>query len=290
MDWIIKIDPSNPNEQQEKAWRNNLVWSMPLYLYTFSHFTLLILSAYAVMESESIVNFFLISFVCGLYTGGLGITVAHELCHKKEKLHRLTADLLLASVCYQHFAVEHVRGHHLHVATEEDPASARMNENAFHFLVRSIIGSFLHALKLDRNYVLYGIFISSIFAFLALSLSIKVFAFFLLQAAVAFTLLELVNYVEHYGLERKKLENGRYEKVTPVHSWNSSHKFSNYMLFNLQRHSDHHAWAHLPYTVLKHHKEAPQLPAGYPSMILLALVPSLWFKFMNPRVSQATYS
>jgi alkane 1-monooxygenase len=290
MDFFIQVDRRNPTQIQEQSWRKTLVWAIPLYIYFFSHFTLLLIAVSAILVNTSIINYLLISLVCGLYTGGLGITVAHELCHKKEKIHQIFADLLLASVMYQHFAVEHVRGHHLHVATVDDPASARLNENVFQFLFRSIKGSFLHAFVLDRKRVLYGIFLALIFASLALFLGLKVLLFFILQAIVAFVLLEMVNYVEHYGLERKILSNGRYEKVTPIHSWNSSHKFSNYMLFNLQRHSDHHAWAHLPYTVLKHHDQAPQLPAGYPSMILLALVPPLWFKFMNPRVKASTYS
>jgi alkane 1-monooxygenase len=224
------------------------------------------------------------ALVVGLYTGGLGITVAHELCHKKEFLPRTVADLLLASVWYQHFAVEHVRGHHLWVSTPEDPASARSGENVYSFIVRSVIGSFVHALKIDKTKVFIGVGIAALFTLGAGFLGTNVLIFFLVQAIVAFVLLEMVNYVEHYGLYRRALGNGRYEKVTPIHSWNSAHKFSNLLLFNLQRHSDHHALANLPYTILKHHEDAPQLPSGYPGMLMLALVPPIWFRVMDPKV------
>lgn len=147
-----------------------------------------------------------------------------------------------------------------------------------------MVGSFQHALKLDRKSVLGGVGLASAFTLVSAYLGIKPLVFFLLQSIVAIVLLELVNYIEHYGLERRALGNGRYEKVTPIHSWNSAHKFSNLILFNLQRHSDHHALAHLPYTVLKHHEDAPQLPSGYPGMVLLALVPATWFRIMDPKV------
>ncbi len=152
--------------------------------------------------------------------------------------------------------------------------------------MRSVVGSFLHALKLDRGQVIYGVCLSLVFTGMAAWLGTSVLIFFIVQAIVAFVLLEFVNYLEHYGLSRKPLGNGRYEKVTPIHSWNSAHKFSNLLLFNLQRHSDHHALAHLPYTILKHHDSAPQLPSGYPGMILLAIIPPLWFKVMDPKVEQ----
>jgi alkane 1-monooxygenase len=260
-----------------------MVWGPAVSLYVITHFAILI---YSLANSIQLTWTSLIigAVAVGLYTGGLGITVAHELCHKKEKLPRFIADLVLASVCYQHFAIEHVRGHHFQVATIEDPASSRKNESAYPFLLRTISGTFRHALQLDKSGVMKGIGLALIFAGSAFVFDVKAGAFFIIQSMVAIVLLELVNYVEHYGLSRKKLENGRYEKVLPIHSWNSAHKFSNLMLFNLQRHSDHHASAHLPYTVLKHQETAPQLPTGYPGMIMLALVPPLWFKVMNPKV------
>ncbi len=283
IDAILGTDKTNPTAEQEKSWKHSKIWGPALYLYAITHFAILIVGGMVALESNW-PHVLGIAFVVGLYTGGIGITVGHELCHKKEFLPRTTAELLLASVWYQHFAVEHVRGHHLHVSTPEDPASARHGEDVYSFLVRSIVRSFVHALKIDAGKVWMGVAMAMAFTALSSFFGAKVLGFFLFQAVVAFVLLELVNYIEHYGLSRRPLGNGRYEKVTPIHSWNSAHKFSNLLLFNLQRHSDHHAMANLPYTLLKHHESAPQLPSGYPGMILLALIPPLWFKLMDPKV------
>lgn len=283
IDSIVGVEESNPNPIQEKKWRSPQVWAPATYLYAISHFLILV---QAMFKSSTLQwgELLMISLVVGLYTGGLGITVAHELCHKKEKIPKYLSELLLSSVCYHHFSIEHVRGHHLHVSTDQDPASARFNEAFYPFLIRTLWGSLKSAFKIDRASFARGIVLSSLWVGLAFSLSLKAAFFFLLQSMIAITLLELVNYVEHYGLKRKRLENGRYEKVLPIHSWNSAHRFSNALLFNLQRHSDHHAAAHLPYTILKHHPQAPQLPSGYPGMIILALFPPLWFRVMNPRI------
>lgn len=286
IDLVIGEDKSNPTAAQEAIWKQPKIWGPALYFYAVTHFFVMGVGVVEVLNTDDLWHQLTIALVVGLYTGGLGITVAHELCHKKEVLPRTVADFLLASVWYQHFAVEHVRGHHLQVSTPEDPASARSGENVYAFVVRSVVGSFLHALKLDRGQVIYGVCLSLVFTGMAAWLGTSVLIFFIAQAIVAFVLLEFVNYLEHYGLSRKPLGNGRYEKVTPIHSWNSAHKFSNLLLFNLQRHSDHHALAHLPYTILKHHDLAPQLPSGYPGMILLALIPPLWFKVMDPKVEQ----
>lgn len=286
IDVIIGIDKKNPSTDQENLWKKEKVWAPILYLYALTHFFVLGFGLWLSLSLPLGFELLLLGLVVGLYTGGLGITVGHELCHKKEFTPRLVANLLLSSVWYQHFAVEHVRGHHLLVSTPEDPASARLNENVYYFVVRSLVTSFTHALKIDPKAVFGGVIMSLFLTLSAAVFGISALVFFLIQSVVAFVLLEFVNYLEHYGLVRKKLASGRYEKVTPIHSWNSAHKFSNLLLFNLQRHSDHHALAHLPYTVLKHHDQAPQLPSGYPGMILLALIPPLWFKTMNPKVKE----
>jgi alkane 1-monooxygenase len=285
-DLIIGEDKSNPRPDQEMSWQSSAFWGPAVYFYVITHFAIL---SYSLSKSTNLAwdDLVIGAIAVGLYTGGLGITVAHELCHKKEKLPRFVADLILASVCYKHFSIEHVRGHHLQVATKEDPASSRRDESVYPFLLRTITGTFLHALQLDKTGVIKGVAFSLIFVSSAFFFDLRAGAFFVIQSIVAIVLLELVNYVEHYGLSRKKLSHGRYEKVLPIHSWNSSHKFSNLILFNLQRHSDHHATAHLPYTVLKHQELAPQLPTGYPGMIMLALVPPIWFKVMNPKVVEA---
>lgn len=284
IDFVVGENKFNPEDPEIKTWSQSRVWAPLLYIYVLSHFLVLYM-AIQKLPSLSMPESLLLASAVGLYTGGLGITVAHELCHKKDKLHRYMADILLASVCYTHFAIEHVRGHHFHVATQDDPASARFGESVYAFLPRTLKDSFLSAWGIDSKKVLLGISLTLLFILIILVMSgIQGLVFFFTQSIVAIILLELVNYVEHYGLSRKALPNGRHEVVRPQHSWNSSHVFSNLLLFNLQRHSDHHAAANLPFTILKHHDKAPQLPSGYPGMILLSLVPPLWFKLMNAKL------
>ncbi|HQR69174.1 MAG TPA: alkane 1-monooxygenase [Burkholderiaceae bacterium] len=237
----------------------------------------------------------------GAVTGGLGITIAHELGHRASKLDRWIAKALLVSVCYGHFFVEHVRGHHVRVATPDDPATAPLGMNVYRFILRSVLGSCAHAwrleaLRLERqgrsrwsvsNWVLSGSLLSlALLAVAAWSGGGKAALFFLVQSAVAIALLEVINYVEHYGLARRRID-GRYEPVRAEHSWNADYVVSNWILFNLQLHSDHHAHMQRPYEELRTMPQAPQLPAGYPAMVLLALVPPLWFATMNPRVPVA---
>ena len=286
VDFVIGTTKINPSEDEQNILKKTIYWSSPLYLYCLTHFAILYWAGFKLTSQLNWGDFLLTSVVVGMYTGGVGITVAHELCHKKEFIPRTLADLLLSSVCYQHFAVEHVRGHHFRVATPDDPASSRKGESVYAFWIRAVITSFFHACQIDLKSVLRGLFYSVIFAISFYLIGPRVLVFFFLQSFVAFTLLELVDYIEHYGLERKKSSSGRFEKVQVYHSWNSSHRFSNLLLFNLQRHSDHHAYAHLPYSILRHHDEAPQLPSGYPGMILLALIPPLWFKVMDKKVAE----
>lgn len=286
LDFVLGEQKKNPQQNEELAWKSVTFWAPAVYLYVITHFLILYLSLRSTTQI-SWAEILLLGFVVGLYTGGLGITVAHELCHKTSRVHRFFADLLLATVGYSHFAVEHVRGHHFNVATPIDPASAQLNESVYQFLPRTLWGSLTHAFSIDRAAVLKGMASTLVLgALIYFFFDLKGLLFFVVQAVVAVLLLELVNYVEHYGLSRERLQNGRYEKVRVEHSWNSSHLFSSLLLFNLQRHSDHHAAAFLPYTVLKHQENAPQLPSGYPGMILLALFPKYWFRLMNKLLVQ----
>ncbi|MFC3415512.1 alkane 1-monooxygenase [Algoriphagus hitonicola] len=242
----------------------------------------------------------------GLITGGIGITVAHELGHKNTRLQQFYAKILLMTVCYMHFFIEHNRGHHVRVATIEDPATSREGEHFYAFWLRSIRDGYRSAWHLEgkrlekkserfwsiRNQmfpftILPLVFVGLVFGFFSLwqdRIVWEVLLLFFGQSLVAISLLEAVNYLEHYGMERKKLPNGFYEKVTPLHSWNASQRVSNFLLFQLQRHSDHHAFAHKPYQVLNHYEESPQLPAGYSAMILVAFIPPIWFAMMDPRL------
>jgi alkane 1-monooxygenase len=234
----------------------------------------------------------------GTATGGLGITIAHELGHRSSRLDRAIAKALLVSVCYGHFFVEHVRGHHVRVATPDDPATAPRGMSVYRFVPRSVIGGFAHAWRLERmrlegsrrlawhpsNWVLAGSILSlALLVLVAVLAGAKGALLFAVQAVWAFTLLEIINYIEHYGLQRRRVD-GRYEPVREEHSWNADFAVSNWMLFNLQLHSDHHAHMNRPFEELRTVADAPQLPAGYPAMVLLALVPPLWFAVMDRRL------
>lgn len=233
------------------------------------------------------------------WTSGAGINAAHELGHKKGALERWLARIALAPAAYGHFVVEHVRGHHRDVATPEDPASARFGESYYRFMAREIPGALRRAWRLERarlagqgrsvldirNENLQAWALSVLFwGGLLAVLGPAVLPFLIVQAVFAYSLLSAANYVEHYGLLRARLPDGRYERPAPRHSWNSNRVVSNLLLYQLQRHSDHHTWPARRYQCLRHFDEAPQLPAGYFGMFLVALVPGLWRRVMDPRV------
>lgn len=244
-----------------------------------------------------------LAFSLGIVTGAGGINIAHELMHRKAKGDRALAEILMTSVTYPWFCVEHVLGHHRWVATPRDPATSRLGESVYAFLPRSILGGLVGFVQIEREYagrrgirwwslsdrrMRYTLTSVAMYAaVLALGGWVAVGAF-VIQSAVAVILLEVINYVEHYGLVRAELEPGRYERVAPKHSWNSTQWLTNAFLFNLQRHADHHAFASRPYWELRPWPEAPQLPRGYATMVVVAMVPPLWFRWMNPRVAAET--
>ena len=230
---------------------------------------------------------------------GIAINTAHELGHKTNRFERGLAKLALAPVFYGHFFVEHNRGHHVRVSTPEDPASSRFGESFYRFLPRVVFGSLRSAWELEatrlhkegkpvwhwQNHNLQAWGLSVLLWGVLLGYwGWGILPFLLIQSVFGFQLLEVVNYVEHYGLLRQKRENGRYEPCRPEHSWNSNRRVTNIFLYQLQRHSDHHAYPTRSYQSLRHFDEAPQLPGGYASMIVLAWLPPLWFRVMNPRV------
>ncbi len=230
---------------------------------------------------------------------GIGIGTAHELGHKKEAVDRWLSKIALAPSAYGHFFVEHNRGHHKRVATPEDPASARMGESFWAFLPRSVRGSLQSAWALEQerlnkqghsvwhlqndNLRAWGLTLL-LFGALCGWLGWMALPFLLLQAVYAISMLEVVNYVEHYGLLRPKDKAGRYVRCEPQHSWNSNRLVGNLVLYQLQRHSDHHAHPSRHYQALRHFESAPQLPAGYATMISVAYCPPLWFARMDHRL------
>lgn len=235
----------------------------------------------------------------GLSCGAIGINLGHELGHRQRPLHQWAARLALLSSLYVHFFVEHNRGHHVRVATPDDPASARRGEPLYRFWLRSIIGSWRSAYGLEvkrlrqrgqaphglHNEVVVGALVQ-IGLVLSIGLTLGPAAGLAMVGAGlgGALLLETVNYVEHYGLVRALRPDGRYERVAPLHSWTSDRAIGRVLLFELTRHADHHANAGRPYPVLRHFEAAPELPQGYPAMILLALVPPLWFRVMDQHV------
>ena len=236
----------------------------------------------------------------GVVGGILAINVAHELIHRNNRTERFFGGVLLASVCYGVFKVEHVRGHHLRVATADDPASARWGESVYAFVPRSIVGTYSHGWRIEaerlarsgvlgaaailRNEVLHWSLLSLAFASaVALWLGIAGLLAFLLAALVAIIELEMVNYIEHYGLERKVGPDGKLEAVHYEHSWDYAGWLTNALLINLQRHSDHHAHGGRAFGALNSHAEAPQLPASYAAMLVLALVPAAYRAVIHPK-------
>lgn len=236
----------------------------------------------------------------GVVSGINAINIAHELIHRRGRLEPWTGGVLLALVAYGGFKVEHVRGHHVSVSTPQDASSARYGQSLYAFLPHAWKWNFLNAWRLEaerlqrgglpalhwRNELIwwYGLSLA-IAAAMTLACGWLGLLFFAGQSFVAFTELEIINYVEHYGLHRRRLPGGRYERTSHQHSWNSSYRVTNLFLFQLQRHSDHHAHPARRYQVLRHFDDSPQLPGGYAAMVLLALAPPLWRQVMDPRVA-----
>ena len=230
---------------------------------------------------------------------GIGINTAHELGHKRDRLERRLSKVALAQSAYGHFYVEHNRGHHANVSTPDDPASARLGESFWRFLPRTVGGSVRSGWSIAaaaqarkgqrvwswRNDVLNAWALTAVlFAGTIAWLGPRVVPFVVIQAVMGFLLLEVVNYIEHYGLLRQRVANGRFERCRPTHSWNSNNLASNLFLYHLERHSDHHANPTRRYQSLRHVDDAPQLPSGYALMICVAAVPPLWRRVMDHRV------
>jgi alkane 1-monooxygenase len=240
-------------------------------------------------------------FGMGVIAGTIGINYSHELMHQKATAERWLADLLLASVLYSHFRSEHLRVHHFYVGTPRDPVTARYNEGFQRFFPRVLVQSLRSSWQAEQAMLArrglrvwhranpfwrYGLLQLAMLTLAYILAGWTGIGLFALQAGVAIWQLELVNYIEHYGLTRRHLGNGAYEHVLPRHSWNASPKASNWLLLNLQRHSDHHFKPDRRFPLLQTYTEddAPQLPHGYPLMTIAAMIPPLWKRVMNPRV------
>ena len=311
IDLVAGLDRSNPPDDVIEALENDKYYRWITYLFLPIQYVGFV-SAMAVVGGWDVFGVLAdqplttldkvglaISIGC---IGGIGINTAHELGHKKEATERWLSKIALAQVFYGHFYIEHNRGHHVRVATPEDPASARLGESFYQFWPRTVGGSLRSAWRLEKrrlarrtqgpwrldNDVLNAWLMSiALWATVVAAFGPEVAPYLVVQAVVGFSLLEVVNYMEHYGMLRQKVGVGdrqRYERVLPGHSWNSNNIATNVLLYHLQRHSDHHANPTRRYQTLRDFEESPVLPTGYAGMIVLAIVPPVWRRVMDQRV------
>ncbi|MEU8168969.1 alkane 1-monooxygenase [Micromonospora sp. NPDC049004] len=299
VDLLLGDDRQNPPEEAVPRLAADGYYRWLTYLYLPAQYAALVLCC-AVWARDSLS----VAGAAGLVAtvgvvNGIAINTAHELGHKRERVERWLSKVALAPAAYGHFYVEHNRGHHVRVATPEDPASSRLGESFWAFWPRTVLGSLRSAWRLEtsrfrlrgrspwthRNDVLNAWAMTlALYGALTVVFGPVVLPFLVLQAVVGFSLLEVVNYLEHYGLARQRTAAGRYEKVDARHSWNSDRTVTNVFLFQLQRHSDHHANPLRRYQTLRSFDTSPQLPAGYATMVVVALVPPLWRRVMDHRV------
>jgi alkane 1-monooxygenase len=297
LDMAIGLDPTNPPDSVLKFLEQDRYYRWCTYLFIPIQYAGLVFACWMWSNGDlSLVESIGLALTMGV-VGGIAINTAHELGHKRANSEKWLSRVALAQTGYGHFFIEHNRGHHVKVATPEDPASSRLGEGFWAFLPRTVIGSLrsaweIETARLDRmgerhlgrhNDILTAWAMTvGLFAVLTIAFGPIVLPYLVAQAVIGFSLLEVVNYLEHYGLLRQKKDDGRYERCLPAHSWNSNNVASNVLLYHLQRHSDHHANPTRRYQALRHVDEAPQLPTGYAGMIVLAWFPPLWRRVMDP--------
>ena len=296
---FIAPDPVNldaAEEQLAKAnkWYDVLLW----FTVPFQYFLLYTFLTH-IGSNQSIADTVGSIIGMGLLCGTFGINVAHELGHRTNKFEQFLAKSLLLTSLYMHFFIEHNKGHHKHVATPHDPCTAKFKQTVYAFWVQTFIGTYLSAWHIAiedakkkqrflpavmNEMMLFQIIQIGLVVFIFLNFGFIITGYFILAAFIGAILLETVNYIEHYGLQREKGTTATFERVQPHHSWNSNHIIGRLMLFELSRHSDHHYMASRKYQVLRNMDEAPQMPTGYPGMIILSLFPPIWFKVMHQQM------
>ncbi|MEO7264020.1 MAG: alkane 1-monooxygenase [Ferruginibacter sp.] len=305
LELLIPADSRNMSQAEEDLAKHNRLYDAMLYLIVVMQYAALYFFLKQITEPGLLWWETLGRIMCmGLLCGTFGINVGHELGHRNNKTEQVLAKMLLATSLYMHFFIEHNKGHHKHVATPNDPSSARLNEPVFLFYFRTIILSYVSAWhiandeaikktgsKFNIKNEMIQVHIGQLLLLAAIYFSFGMLPllYFLCSALVGILLLETVNYIEHYGLQRREITPGKFERAMPQHSWNSNHVLGRMMLFELSRHSDHHYLASRKYQILKHHDDAPQLPTGYPGSMILALLPPLWFAIMNKRIEQLNH-
>ncbi len=299
VDLLTGLDPNNPPDEVIESLENDKYYRWVTYAFIPVQYLSLVWGAWMLGNGGlGVADKIGLSLGIGM-VAGIAINTAHELGHKKEQHERWFARVALAQPFYGHFFIEHNRGHHVRVATPEDPASSRVGETVWGFLPRTVWGSLtsswgLEKRRLERRkqspWTLHNDVLSSwamsvvLWGGLMLAFGWEIFPYLVIQAVVGIWLLESVNYLEHYGMLRQRTESGRYERVNPSHSWNSNNIGTNVLLYHLQRHSDHHANPTRRYQALRDFKESPVLPTGYAGMIVLTWVPAIWRHVMDKRV------
>ncbi|MFK7924221.1 MAG: alkane 1-monooxygenase [Bacteroidia bacterium] len=300
MELLFSPRSENMDAAEEALAKSDPIYDWMIYFMVGLQYGSLIVFLWVISQvsltlSESVGLIFGMGLMCGVF----GINVGHELGHRSKKYEKVLAKLALLSSLYMHFFIEHNRGHHKRVATEEDPATARYGELIYSFWGRSIVFSYLSAWKLEsvrlsrknqkilswhNEMIRFQVFQLLLLIGIGLVFGWMAVWYFVPAALIGILLLETVNYIEHYGLQRERTED-RYERVRPQHSWNSDHVLGRLLLFELSRHSDHHFQASRKYQILKHHEAAPQMPTGYPGMMVMALVPPIWFRIMHRKIA-----
>lgn len=302
LELFIPANEKNMSAAEEEIAKADKTYDFILYLIVPLQWVSLVLFLNSINDADlTVYDKIGRTLTMGLCCGVLGINVGHELGHRVNRFEQTLAKMLLLTSLYMHFFIEHNKGHHKNVATPEDPSSARFGESVYVFYPRTIFQSYLsswriankdctkkHGKNIHFGNEMIQVHIIEI-AFVVLIYLLFggwVLFHFLMAACMGILLLETVNYIEHYGLQRKALGNGKFERAMPEHSWNSNHVVGRLVLFELSRHSDHHYLASRKYQLLRNHADAPQMPTGYPGMMLLSLVPPLWFRIMNKKIAE----
>lgn len=299
---FIKSDPSNLDEVEEALAKKNKSYDIILYAAVImQYYSLWVFFNCLKQDDLSTIDTVGRVMSMGLLCGTFGINVAHELGHRVNKMEQTFAKLLLLTSLYMHFFIEHNKGHHKHVATPHDPSTAKYNQSVYAFWPQTLIGTYLSAWKianeemekkgkpwwsLQNEMLLFQLIQITFVLVILYFFSVKIAILFMVAALIGGLLLESVNYIEHYGLSRSQTSEQQFERVQPHHSWNSNHIIGRLMLFELSRHSDHHYLASRKYQILRSFDNAPQMPTGYPGMILLSLFPPLWFKIMHQQIKK----
>lgn len=298
---LFKPDSKNLSEVESKKIKTNSYFNIVLYTVVPIQIGFVIFFLISIQEELSIIETIGRISSLGVLCGILGINVGHELGHRVSRFEQFLGEILLLTSLETHFLTYHNSGHHYNVATPNDPATARKGEWLFLFWFRSQIGSYIQAWKIEakklkqkrihflsfsNRMLVYSLAQILLLTTIFYIFSIETMVAFMLASLIGILMLETVNYIEHYGLLRKLKENGNYERVQPYHSWNSNHIIGRTILFELSRHSDHHYRASKPYQLLDSMPNSPQMITGYPGMMLLALIPPLWFEIMDKQLEK----